>query len=157
MSDLPDFTNYSQVDLVQQTIAFLTNRPMYGEAKLVFGDKTYDPHTGAAMVKITGKGKLYAGIIYLDTDHSAKTDTVNMYIDSGQIFTAKWETFMKYNVTRLNDFIAWLSCYDEVNYKYMLNLMGDITFEESLQIGYFNDSDYSVMVSYNLIYTLLNV
>lgn len=78
-----------------------------------------------------------------------------MYIDENIIFSRWWKQLLDYNMTRAFDYVVWLSCYDDVNYKYMLNLMSDITFEEKLRLKYHNASSDSVIVLYNLIYTLL--
>lgn len=157
MSDLPDFTNYSQVDLVQQTIAFLTNRPMYGEARNASGSNTITPNTGQTLVTILGKGKIYTGFVYVDTDHIASDDIIYMYVDNQPIFSRPWKTFIKYNLIKPNNFVAWLSCFDEANYIYMLNFMNDITFEEKLEVGYRNESSKDVDVYCNIIHSLLNI
>ena len=157
MSDLPDFTNYSQVDLVQQTIAFLTNRPMYGEAKRVYGSKLIDPQSRVTLVKIAGKGKIYGGCIFADTDHKVENDMIYICIDWYAVLAYEWNWFIRYNQTRINDFVAWATCYDDVNYIYNLAFMSDLTFEEDVEFEYSNKTSNSVYVGYEIIYSLLNV
>lgn len=157
MSDLPDFTNYSQVDLIQQTIAFLTNRPMYGEAKIVDGFKIITAKSEETLFSISGKGKIYTGIIFIFTDHSVKSDIIELYIDDDRIFSEYWETFWFYGIERPDDFVAWLSCYDESNHIYTLSIKSDITFEESFKVKYRNNANDNVKVSYKIIYALLQV
>ena len=85
MSDLPDFTNYSQVDLVQQTIAFLTNRPMYGEATNAMLVASIEGSGDYHVINVYGKGMIYTGNIYLVTDHSIGYDEIIFKIDGNSI------------------------------------------------------------------------
>jgi len=156
MSDLPDFTNYSQVDLVQQTIAFLTNRPMYGEAKKIETQVTVKPNDYKTLLELTGKGMIYSGIVYTQTDHSIYSDFVILEIDDIEIFSLTWAVLLDYGMMRYGDFVVWLSEYNDKDYKYLLSIKNGLTFEEKIRIRYYESLGRTFHVNSCLVYTLVN-
>ena len=60
-----------------------------------------------------------------------------------------------YNFTRPDDYVMWLSVYDDVNYVYSLNIKSGLTFEEHVEVIYREIQDYSFTAIGNLIYALL--
>jgi len=157
MSDLPDFTNYSQVDLVQQTIAFLTNRPMYGAAQRVAGDTLIGPDTIKTLFSISGKGIIYGGIIYAEDVAKIENDAVGLYVDDVITIYMQWSKLHELNLVNYNDFGMWLNTYDKQNGNWSLSIMNGITFEENFYIRYFEGESYEKTISYFVIYSLLNI
>jgi len=156
VSDLPDFTNYSQVDLVQQTIAFLTNRPMYGAAQHVEGDVLIGINTIKTLFTVTGKGIIYGGIIYAENVAKIENDAIGIYVDSVNTIYTQWKKLHKFNLVNYNDFGVWLNTYDTENGNWSLSIMNGITFEENFYIRYFEGESYEKTISYFVIYSLLN-
>ena len=155
MSDLPDFTNYSQVDLVQQTIAFLTNRPMYGAAHNIYGEKTIGANSQTTLCLINGKGVIYGGILYAENQPRVNNDGILIYVDDNVTITSSWENLLKFNATDYGDYGIKLTCFDEKNGNYNISFMGGITFEDNFYIVYAEQEGHNVTIGYNIIYALL--
>jgi len=151
----PDWWSRAHIDIIAQALAYLEQRPMYGEAKMVEGDVLISANSSGTLVQITGKGKLYSGYIRIVTDHSVKKDAIRWYIDGNLIYETTWWDFIRFGASRPYESLMWANCYDEVNNYFTAGLMSDITFEESLKLTYENNSDYNVIVYCNLTYTLM--
>jgi len=157
VSDLPDFTNYSQVDLVQQTIAFLTNRPMYGEAQDAHTSVNVSANSTVTLLSVSGKGMIYSGLVDIPTDHNIDTDWVSIEIDDNEIFYLVFGYFIQYEITRPNSYIAWLNKYDNKNNVYSMSIGNGLTFESNIKIKYHETNGVDVYVNAKLVYALLNV
>jgi len=155
MSDLPDFTNYSQVDLVQQTIAFLTNRPMYGAAQHVAGEKIINANSEPILFSINGKGVIYGGILYAVSQPKVNDDAIWLYIDDILTLEVTWYNLLKLNLTSYKNYGIWLNNFDEKNGNWCLSFMNGITFEENLYVKYIETEGNNVTICYNIVYALL--
>jgi len=151
----PDWWSRAHIDIIAQALAYLEQRPIYGEAKNAEDTVLIPANEGGSLVKIIGKGKLYSGIIHIATNHSVKEDHIRLYVDGNSIYETTWENLIRFGVSRPYDSLMWASCYDEVNYRYAASFMGDITFEENFELAYYNTTDYTVTLYYNLTYALV--
>jgi len=157
MSDLPDFTNYSQVDLIQQTIAFLTNRPMYGEAQQISDRQAVYKNEVTTLFTIYGKGKIYGGVIFFVNEYPVNSDMLQFYVDDKLVMHMTWENMLALNITQNNDYGFWLDCFDDENGNWCLSLKDGITFEESFSVKYYEREGYDKYLFYRVMYTLLNI
>jgi len=143
------------LNLKAQDLAYVVQRPMYGQAKIASGYKDIPASTTETLLTISGKGKTYGGIIYIDTDHTCELNHVVINVDSELLVDFALGNLNKWAISRPNDFLIWLTCYNDENYIYGVGIANDITFESSFEVKYQNTSASAVRVYYILSYALL--
>ena len=132
----PDWWSRAHIDIIAQALAYLEQRPMYGEAKNAFSFTQVSANNDTTLINVLGKGMVYGGIIFIATNHSISDDEIHIYVDGDIIFDFNWGRQIRYNFTRPYDCIAWVCKYDNVNHEYAMAIKHGITFEESIKIVY---------------------
>ena len=103
----------------------------------------------------TGKGVIYGGVIYSSPVSSIINDIITVKVDGNEILSSTWSTVMYYGMVRHGDFIGHLSMYDNVNFKYALNIQYGITFEGTIEVEYTETYGNSPFISSNIVYGLM--
>jgi len=155
MSDLPDFTNYSQVDLIQQTIAYLTSRPIYGSAQRSLYHDNINADTTTILTSITGKGMIYGGRIRVDGNASQRLDEITLKVDDEILESLTWDLLYVRGHILPGGMVFYITVYNEVDYLYSLGIGYGFTFESGVSLEYTEKHGNTPHVSACLLYALV--
>jgi len=151
----PDWWTRSRIDIIAQALAYLKARPVYGEAKLEFGEKTIAANTVETLFSINGRGMTYGGIIYTIEGGNAENDKVSLYVDGTGIASMSFNTLKDLGLTRPNDWVMWVSTFNPDSWYWCMCIRYGITFDSQLRMVYDRNHDTNVKVNYKMVYALL--
>lgn len=150
---LPDF--YRSVDVAQQSLEVVTNRPKYGGGVLSAGQLTTTGSSLNSLVAIEGRGMVYGGSIWLDHTSTQANSEVWLSIDGLRIASMSLFRLKEYNVVDPGKAVITINKFDSVNKIYSVGISYGLTFETDLGLLYNEKHGTTPTVHFRIIYTLL--
>lgn len=113
--------------------------PAYGSARRENLAKPVPAGKTVSLGTVSGMGEIFGGYVLLLELVSHAGDRVELYIDGE---TMGWITFANANLYGFDhpySDLLWISQYDDVGFKYCMNIAPGFTFEESVEVKYRNN------------------
>jgi len=129
--------------------------PKYGGAKEVSGSKTVTANTENTIVEVSGKGVLYSGGLYAQGSDKCKDDRVRIYIDNVSIVTISFTALLTRGLVIVPNDIVTLTYYSDIEFKYHVSFLREVTFDEGFKITYEEKSGRTPTVSCGVRYALI--
>ncbi|RLB83716.1 MAG: hypothetical protein DRH24_06470 [Deltaproteobacteria bacterium] len=131
---MQDFWISSEIDILSQTLQYLTQRPYYGDGKAMMESGiSLNMSTFENIVNLTGKGRVYGGIV---TFRGMATDNlvIQFILDAEVLSYTTLESYWKYRIHGGASTPFRFVKYDEVNQIYAFSINAYIQYEVNFVI-----------------------
>ena len=155
MADLPDFTNYSYVDLFAQTLSRILNRPTYGGAQVSTVVKAAVANDDTLYMAIDGPGMIYGGCVAVWAGMTQEHSMWLATIDGNAQCPAPFDILARFNMGQPHGTSPICTRYDMINFEYGFILPYGITFEENAVFSYREAHGDTPMVMMVMTYALV--
>lgn len=141
-SGRPDWHNITDISIIEQTLAELKVRPVYGTLLQEYKREYLESGYSGYFLKITGEGRFYGGSIWLNDAPIHQHDTVTLKVD-GQIiqFTTMGDLFARERFSPKQS-LLYLYQYDQPNHRIGVGIGPEFTFGSEVRIDYAVDPLY---------------
>jgi len=129
----------ARTDILLQTLSELVIRNKYGALQ------TYWYHgfllsTGEhTLLSISGKGIIFGGSAFTSGEKACEDDSVLLEVDGNETIYTSYSTLLARNFTKPNQSFYYLTEFNLVNNTFTMQILGRITFENSLKLKYYNN------------------
>ena len=134
---------------------FQTIRQQYGGAKVYGAWHTVTANAFTTLLSVSGKGMIYGGALVLDAAATQKNSYMAVFIDGSSVLASTFERMNEYGHNNPGGYPLSLTMFDEVNFKYAVQLLYGITFETNFRIDYRESHGATPLVNLGLVYALL--
>jgi len=131
MADRPDFTMYSYVEILVQTLERIINRPSYGGAEVSTVEQDVAANADTTLITITGQGMIYGGRITVAANMIQPNSMWLTTIDDNIQSLVPFSVLAEYNMGQPHGVSPIITRYDPTNFRYGFILPYGVTFEES--------------------------
>ena len=138
MADLPDFTNYSYVDLFAQTLKPLINRFMYGAPDYGYSQVDIAENATETLITILGKGQIYAGLVATGGANLGALDTLTVEMDGEVVTDLAFNELYAYGCFFPTPFPVTLTSYDLASVGIAALLTPGYTFESKYTLRWYH-------------------
>jgi len=138
MADLPDFTNYSYVDLFAQTLKPLINRFMYGAPDYGYSQVDIEETQTETLITILGKGQIYAGLVATGGANLGSLDTLTVEMDNEVVTDLAFNELYAYGCFFPTPFPVTLTSYDLASVGIAALLTPGYTFESKYTLRWYH-------------------
>jgi len=152
-SGLPDY--YRGVDIAYQALSQMIIRPKYGGAIVSTLQGLCNASGWTDILTVIGKGMIYGGMIYFDHTSTQRDSYPALYIDGSGVLGRTFSVYNKNSIVTPGAHPLWLSKYDDVNFIYVLNFSGGITFETSLLFSFREVHGTAPVFTFTMVYALV--
>lgn len=140
---------YAQ-DLDEMVNRFKYGAPLASAAQLAVGASGY-----TTLYDISGKGYIYYIDINLDANVSHNTDKIKVTLDGTVFIEWVFNYLEAWNYSEIDDLYITLRQYDDIEFRYRVNLLRGFTFESSIKIEYYNSIADTPSPTRLMVYTLI--
>jgi hypothetical protein len=129
--------------------------PKYGGGRRVSGQKTITTVDETTVVEISGKGRIYGGIMEAGPVGVSPYDSTKIYIDGSLLIWTSWLDALQFKMFPESGTPLYLLCYDTVYPWYEWGIREGITFDNAFKITYKSDSANQRVINYKVFYSLI--
>ena len=143
------------LNVTRQDLGYLTQRPIYGQARCVGNTQYVQANTVTSLVSITGKGMIYSGYVWWWNDYNPNIDNIILIIDGRTLNGDSFKNLLDKGFTLPGVNLYTINKYDEINHKFALSFLSGITFDASFEVLYDEEYGYTPEVETMIRYTLM--
>lgn len=151
---LPDYNR--GVDIKYQELNQVTTRPKYGGGIMKPGIVEVTASDYTLLRLVNGKGMLYGGALWLDYKFTQANSQVWLKTDNYVLNDLSFIRLSEYGIDNPRSAPVTLNVFDSENHIYSVGFSYGITFETSLELGYFEKYGKTPTVHYRLMYALIS-
>jgi hypothetical protein len=130
--------------------------PQYGSVSEAKAEITIATGTETTLVTISGKGRIYGGVVLCASGNVKNADYVKLYVDDVLLISICFYDLTWYGLYPDGDSPLYIIRYDETTPKMIAGIRKDITFSKSFKIAWKSDDANSRVVRYRLHYSLIS-
>lgn len=143
------------IDIAQQSLSEIQNRPKYGSAIATKSDITLTANTPSQLISIGGTGVIYGASFFISSSSIIDLDTIHIETDGDSWGLDKLLDIFERNASKPVSSLLWLTRWDKVNDTYALELGFGLTFEQSLSIIYKENQGRTPTVNSRVLFALV--
>ena len=130
-------------------------RPRFGGAIMKWGIITAKASDYKQLRLVSGKGMIYGGTVWLDYTLTQSNSEVWLKTDNFVLNDLSFLRLRNYQILNPKTAPVSLNKFDVYNYVYSVGLSYGITFQDSLELGYYERHGTTPTIHYRLVYALL--
>ena len=143
------------LNVKRQDLGYLTQRPMYGQARSVGITKYVDANATTTLVSISGKGMIYSGYVWWWNDYNPNVDSIGLIVDGVTLYGDSFNNLLDKSFILPGVNLYTVNKYDEINHKFTLSFQPHITFDSNFEVSYTEEYGYTPQVETMIRYTLM--
>lgn len=128
---------------------------LYGDSQEVSDEKVCVGPATTPLVTIYGTGTIYGGFFSAQSGPPGIDDSPMILIDGVLMSGYSWAYFNDMGIITGTRQLITLTNYDTKNNYFSAVIKRNLTFNESVEMRYFNSTIFNVTVKYNLVYALI--
>lgn len=130
-------------------------RPRFGGAIMKWDIVLATASDFTLLRRVEGKGMIYGGAVWLDYTLTQANSEVWLKTDGFVLNDLSFVRLYNYQIINPRSAPVSLNMYDGTNYIYSVGLSYGITFQRSLELGYYERHGKTPTIHYRLVYALL--
>ncbi len=152
---LIDTAGNVRMNLYAQDLEEIVNRFKYGAPQASTSQTAIDASGYTTLYNLTGKGYIYYVDISIDSNVSHKTDKIKVTLDGIVFIEWVFNYLNDWTYSTVEDIYISLRQYDDIEFRYRVNLLRGFTFESSVKIEYYNSIADTPAPTRLMVYTLI--